>query len=201
MFRRIFRIWLASIIMITATAAVSQACVGRILYIGAVETTASKTMAEMLVILINERTGTNVKIRYFDNENELYQAFKSDDEEARVDIIVENTADAMTFLDKNRLADPDQEYLEAKKIYEEKLNVIWLKPFGFRNYKGEDAPTVSAPLIRNDVLTNYPLLPRILTKLSGAIDDKTFTQMTTEVASGEKAKNVAKDFLKAKKFI
>jgi len=187
--------------MITATAAVSQACVGRILYIGAVETTASKTMAEMLVILINERTGTNVKIRYFDNENELYQAFKSDDEEARVDIIVENTADAMTFLDKNRLADPDQEYLEAKKIYEEKLNVIWLKPFGFRNYKGEDAPTVSAPLIRNDVLTNYPLLPRILTKLSGAIDDKTFTQMTTEVASGEKAKNVAKDFLKAKKFI
>jgi glycine betaine/choline ABC-type transport system substrate-binding protein len=164
------------------------------------ETTESKTMAEMLVILINERTGTNVKIRYFDDKNEIYQAFKADDEDARVDIIVENTVDAMAYLGKERLADPDQDFFEAKKIYEEKLNVIWLKPFGFKNYKGKDNPSVSAPLIRNEVLTNYPLLPRILTKLSGAIDDETFSEMGARVKSGEKAKNVAKDFLKIRKF-
>lgn len=201
MLRRIFTIGLAALIVFTAGAAVSRACVGRILYIGAMETAASQTMAEMLVILINERTGTNVKIRYFEAGDDLYRAFKTDDEESRIDIIVENTADAMAYLDRTRLADPDREYLEVKKIYEEKLNVIWLKPFGFTNYKGKDIPSISAPLIRNDVLTNYPLLPRILTKLSGAIDDQTFTGMLAEVEAGKKAKNVTKAFLKDKKFI
>jgi osmoprotectant transport system substrate-binding protein len=201
MTQRIFRIWLAVIIMLTATAASSQACVGRILYVGAMETVESKTMAEMLVLLINERTGTNVKIRYFADNNKLYQAFQSQDEEARIDIIIENSADAMAYLKKKRLADLDQEYLEVKKIYEKELNVIWLKPFGFRNYKGQENQSISAPLIRNDVLTNYPLLPRILTKLSGAIDEQTFTEMIAKVKSGDKAKNVVKDFLRVKKFI
>jgi glycine betaine/choline ABC-type transport system substrate-binding protein len=201
MTQRIFRIWLAVIIMLTATAASSQACVGRILYVGAMETVESKTMAEMLVLLINERTGTNVKIRYFADNNKLYQAFQSQDEGARIDIIIENSADAMAYLKKKRFADLDQEYLEVKKIYEKELNVIWLKPFGFRNYKGQDNQSISAPLIRNDVLTNYPLLPRILTKLSGAIDEQTFTEMIAKVKSGDKAKNVVKDFLRAKKFI
>lgn len=187
--------------MIAATAIASQACVGRILYVGAMETTESKTMAELLVLLINERTGTNVKIRYFDDNNQLYQAFQSQDEKIRIDIIVENTADAMTHLKKKRLADLDQEYLEVKKIYEKRFGVIWLKAFGFRNYKGKDNQSISAPLIRNDVLTNYPLLPRILTKLSGAIDEQTFTEMINKVKSGDKAKNVAKNFLRAKKFI
>ncbi len=201
MMQRIFRIWLAALMMVTATAASSQACVGRILYVGAMETVESKTMAELLVLLINERTGTNVKIRYYDDNNKLYQAFQSHDEEARIDIIIENTADAMAYLKKKRSADLDQEYLEVKKIYEKELNVIWLKPFGFRNFKGQDNQTISAPLIRNDVLTNYPLLPRILTKLSGAIDEQTFTEMITKVKSGDKAKNVVKNFLRAKKFI
>jgi len=199
--KRIIRIWFAALIIVTATAASSQACVGRILYVGAMETIESKTMAELLVLLINERTGTNVKIRYFDDNNKLYQAFQSHDEEARIDIIIENTADAMAYLKKKRSADLDQEYLEVKKIYEKELNVIWLKPFGFRNYKGQDDQTISAPLIRNDVLTNYPLLPRILTKLSGAIDEQNFTEMTTKVKSGDKAKTVVKTFLRAKKFI
>ncbi|MDF1577447.1 MAG: glycine betaine ABC transporter substrate-binding protein [Desulfobulbales bacterium] len=187
--------------MITTTAGVSQACVGRILYIGATKTTESETMAELLVMLINERTGTNVKIKYFDDRNAIYQAFKSDEEETRVDIIVENTAAAMAYLGRKRLAEPDREYLEVKRIYEEKLGVIWLKPFGFTNHQGEEIPSVSAPLIRNDVLTNYPLLPRILTKLSGAIDDETFRGMIARITAGEKAKNVARDFLKAGKFI
>ncbi|MCA1765028.1 MAG: hypothetical protein LC633_02050 [Desulfobulbaceae bacterium] len=126
MFQRIIRISLAALILITTTAVVSQACVGRLLYIGALETTESKTMAEMLVILINERTGTDVKIRYFADRDEIYQAFQAED---------------------------------------------------------------------------YPLLPRILTKLSGAIDDATFTDLIGRVNSGEKAKNVTKDFLKVRKFI
>ena len=158
-------------------------------------------MAELLVLLINERTGTNVKIRYFDDNTKLYQALKSHDEETRIDIIIENTADAMAFMQKERIKDLDQEYLAVKKLYEKELDVIWLKPFGFKNIKGSSNPSVSASLIRNDVLTNYPLLPRILNKLSGAIDEKTFAEMIDKVRSGSKARNVVKDFLRAKKFI
>ena len=77
--------------------------------------------------------------------------------------------------------------------------MVWLKAFGFKNIKGDNNPSVSAPLIRNDVLTNYPLLPRILNKLSGAIDERTFKEITGKVKSGSKARNVVKDFLRAKK--
>lgn len=201
MTQRIFKICCIAIIMIAAVATSSQACVGRILYVGALETTASKTMAEMLILLINERTGTNVKIRYYSDSNKLYEAFQSHDEEARIDIIVENTADAMTYLKKERIADLEQEYLEVKKIYEQDLNVTWLKGFGFRNFKGSDNQSIISPLVRNEVLTNYPLLPRILNKLSGAIDEQTFAELIAKVNSGDKPKNVVKDFLRTKKFI
>ena len=201
MTQKFMRIFLALIFMLSATTTVSHACVGRILYVGAIETVEGQTMAELLVLLINERTGTNVKIRYFDDNNKLYQAFKSHDEETRIDIIIENTADAMAFMQKERIKDLDQEYLAVKKLYEKELDVIWLKAFGFKNIKGSDNPSVSASLIRNDVLTNYPLLPRILNKLSGAIDEKTFSEMIGKVRSGSKARNVVKDFLRAKKFI
>jgi len=201
MTQKLLRICLAVLIALSAAATISHACVGRILYIGAMESVEGQTMAELLVLLINERTGTNVKVRYYDDNNKLHQAFQSNDEETRVDIIIENTADALAFMNKERLPHLDQEYQTAKALYEKELNVIWLKPFGFKNIKGIDNPSVCAPLIRNDVLTNYPLLPRILTKLSGAIDEKTFSEMTGKVRNGDKPKNVAKDFLRAKKFI
>ena len=201
MIHKFFRSFMAAILILSAFASVSDACVGRILYIGAMDTPKAKTMAEMMVLLINERTGTNVKIRYYNDRNELYSALKTEDEETRVDVLMENTADAMAFLQKERIADLDQEYLEVKKIYEKELGVIWLNAFKFHNYKGSDNQTVSAPLLRVDVLTNYPLLPRILNKLSGAIDDQAFSELTSKVESGSKAKNVAKDFLRAKKLI
>jgi len=201
MIHKLHKIWLIAVILVIASATTSQACVGRILYIGAVETTEGKIMAELLVTLINERTGTNVKIRYFADNELLYGALKADAEEARVDIIIENTADAMAMLKKERISNLDQEYTEAKKLYESDLGVIWLSPFGFQNIEGKSSPTVSAPLIRQDVLTNFPLLPRILNKLSGAIDDRTFGDLRKQVSSGSKPKNAAKNFLKARKFI
>lgn len=149
---------LASLLVLLAIVPASRACVGRILYIGAVDTPESKLMAELLVTLINERTGTNVKIRFTNNRNDLYTAFKTHDENSRVDIIVENTADAMAHLQRSRLANPEQEYAEIKKLYEKELEVVWLTPFGFKSGKGP-VQALSAPLIRQDVLTNFPLLP------------------------------------------
>lgn len=198
--KKMFQIILAVLLILLAIVPASQACVGRILYIGAIDTPESKLMAELLVTLINERTGTNVKIRFVNNRNDLYTAFKTHDENSRVDIIVENTADAMAHLRKARLGNPDQEYAEIKKLYEKEFAVVWLTPFGFKIGSGP-VPALSAPLIRQDVLTNFPLLPRILNKLSTAIDTQTYKDLLNKINSGGKPKNVAKDFLKERKFI
>jgi glycine betaine/choline ABC-type transport system substrate-binding protein len=192
---------LALIFLLAVLVPATQACVGRILYIGAQDNQESRLMAEMLVTLISERTGTSVKIRLVDNRDELYKAFNSHEEDVRIDIIVENTAAAMAHLQKERLTDPELEFAEVKKIYEQDLQLIWLSPFGFRQPRGEAAAALSAPLLRQDVLTNFPLLPRILNKLSGAIDDQTYKTLLDKVRGGGKPKNVAKDFLRDRKFI
>ena len=182
-------------------AANSFACVGRTLYIGSLETTEDKVLSQMLVLLINERTGTTVKIRYFDNTEALYNALKENDEEKRADIIVENTSDALALLKKSSPGDLDTTYKQVKELYESDLGLIWLNPFGFKYGTGDEHKTLSAPLVRRDVLTNYPLLPRVLNKLAGAINDETFSTLTAKVRDGEKPQNVSKDFLRAKKFI
>ena len=182
-------------------AANSFACVGRTLYVGSLNTTEDTVLAQMLVLLINERTGTTVKIRYFDNTEALYNALKENDEEKRVDIIVENTDDALALLKKPQPQDLDQTYKQVKEVYESELGLIWLNPFGFKHGAGDAKTTVSAPIVRRDVLTNYPLLPRVLNKLAGAINDEAFSSLTAKVRDGEKPQNVSKDFLRANKFI
>jgi len=179
----------------------SFSCVGRILYVGSLDTTEDKVLAQMLVLLINERTGTTVKIRYFDNEEALYSALKENDEEKRADIIIENTDDALALLKKPRPGDLDQTYKQVKELYESELGLIWLNPFGFTHATGDEKQTVSAPLVRRDVLTNYPLLPRVLKKLAGAINDEAFLTLTAKVRDGEKPQNISKDFLRANKLI
>jgi glycine betaine/choline ABC-type transport system substrate-binding protein len=180
MFKKVFPVWLIMIVVLLWTAN-SFACVGRILYVGALDTSEEKVLAQMLVLLINERTGTTVKIRYFDNNRALYNALKENDEDKRVDIIVENTDNALAFLKKPQPGDLDQTFKQVKEIYESELGLIWLKPFGFKNATGDEKQTISAPLVRRDVLTNYPLLPRVLKKLAKAINDEAFSTLTAKV--------------------
>lgn len=200
MLKKFFPVFLLLLLAFLWTAD-SFACVGRTLYVGSLDTAEDKVLAQMLVLLINERTGTSVKIRYYDNNQELYNALKENDEEKRVDIIVENTDDALALLKKPRPGDLDQTYKQVKELYESELGLIWLNPFGFKHASGGEKMTISAPLVRRDVLTNYPLLPRVLNKLAGAINDETYSTLTAKVRDGEKPQNVSKDFLRAKKFI
>jgi len=200
MMKRLFAGSIVLVLMLLGTVN-TFACVGRTLYVGSLDTTEDKVLAQMLVLLINERTGTTVKIRYFDNNEALYNALKENDEEKRADIIVENTNNALKLLKKSQPGDLDQTYKQIKELYESELGLIWLNPFGFKHGNGDAQLSISAPLVRRDVLTNYPLLPRVLNKLAGAINDETFSTLTAKVRDGEKPQNVSKDFLRAKKFI
>ena len=177
------------------------ACVGRTLYIGSLETDGDKIMAEMLATLINERTGTTIQIRYYPDREALYTALKSDVEEKRADILIENTVDAMKIVGKESNQLPDNDLITAKELYEKELGIIWLNPFGFSNSTGASGQSISAPLVRRDILTNFPLLPRILNKLSGVFTNEIYSSLQKEVADGEKPKNAAKNFLKKRKLI
>jgi glycine betaine/choline ABC-type transport system substrate-binding protein len=141
MLKKIFPVVLA-ILLIFLWSANSYSCVGRVLYIGSLDTTEDKMLAQMMVLLINERTGTTVKMRYFDNTEALYNALKENDEEKRADIIIENTADALAFLKKPQPGDLDQTFKQVKEIYESDLGLIWLKPFGFKNATGDEKQTI-----------------------------------------------------------
>jgi len=196
MFKHLARLMLCCLLF---QAQASHACVGRILYLGALQTNEDKVMSEMLALLINERTGTTIQIRAFDTTDQLYSALKSSKEEERVDILVENTAQAMAQAKQPAGTTPDQDFVTVKAFYEKELDVVWLNPFGYTAKEGQ--PSISAPLIRRDVLTNFPLLPRVLNKLAGAINDKAYKELIKSVNDGEKPKNAAKDFLKKQKLI
>ena len=179
----------------------AQGCVGRILYIGSLDTNSDKILAELLVVLINERTGTNVKLRYFDDNQKLYDALKSSDENEKVDIIVEDTISAAKMLNFKTSSDLNADYAAIKDSYEKKYDLVWLNPFAFKNLEVTIDPSISSALIRRDILTNFPLLPRVINKLAGAVTDATYMEMLSRVNSGEKPNNVAKDFLRTTKLI
>lgn len=185
--------------MILIQSNTTNACVGRTLYVGTLQSNTGKVMSEMLALLINERTGTSIQIRSFDTSEQLYTALKSTKEEERVDIIVEDTAQALSIAKQKAGTAPDQDFIVVKAFYEKELNAIWLNPFGYTANGAQ--PSISAPVIRKDVLTNFPLLPRVLNKLAGAINDKAFQGLSKAIDAGEKPKNVAKDFLKKQKLI
>ena len=98
MLKRSFFPVLLALLLAFLFAANSFACVGRILYVGSLDTTEDKVLAQMLVLLINEPTGTTVKIRYFVDNDALYNALKEKDEANREAIIIENTDDALAIL-------------------------------------------------------------------------------------------------------
>ncbi len=200
MYKQLVKI-LMTLGLILFFASSAYSCVGRVLYIGILDTLEQKLIAEHLVLLINERTGTKVQIRYFENSNQMYEALKSEEEEKRADIIIENTTNALTILDRTPGSELNEDYFLVKKLYEEKFDLIWLYPFGFSNGKGQQEKYLRAPVLRRDVMSNFPLLPRILKKLAGAIDELAFAHLMEEAEAGKKPKNIALDFLRTKKLI
>ena len=186
-------ILLIAIIMLAAPRA--DACVGKLLSIGVLNTSEGKVLSEILGVLITERTGTAVTVKFYRSAQELYDAVKS----KQVDISVENTGRAMKLLNRPAEADAKKAYEQAKAAYEKDMGLIWLKPFGFQN--GAGGPSHTAAILRAEILNNFPVLPRVLGKLGHAITDEAYARLIASVDAGETAKKVARDFLKSKKLI
>ena len=171
-----------------AIAPSSQACVGKTLFVGISGTPQEMLMAEIISQLITERTGTTVKIQQFKSSTDLYNAIKK----GEVGMLVESTDRALQILDRkesnSRLA-----YDLVKKEYRKNLNLVWLDPFNTSH--------LLAPVISVDTMGHLPALPKLLNKLSGVMNEDSYTKLLKSLKSDEKPHRIARDFLKTKKLI
>jgi osmoprotectant transport system substrate-binding protein len=197
---RIF-INLLLVVLVTTGVAVSsaQACVGKTLVVGALDNPQQQVLAEMLSVLIGERTGTTVKVVSVAGHAEAHEAMIR----AEMDMYVEYTGvGQVVILKEQPIADSDALYKAVKERYNQDLNLVWLKPFGFSDarYAPEGTVAVAAPVVRKDTLKKFPALARLINKLGGSIDDPTMKELETASAAGN-SRDVARKFLKEKRFI
>ena len=197
--RILFNALLVVLIITGLTVSSAQACVGKTLVVGALDNPQQQVLAEMLSVLIGERTGTTVKVVSVAGHAEAHDAMIR----AEMDMYVEYTGVGQVIILKEQpIADSDELYKAVKERYNQDLNLVWLKPFGFSDerYAPEGTVAVAAPVVRKDTLKKFPALARLINKLGGSIDDSTMKELETASAAGN-SRDVARKFLKEKRFI
>lgn len=200
---------LVAVLLIIITILISPyysfACVGKTIVIGSKDSSVvQRLMDEIVALLINERTGTSVKIMSFDTPEECRKAIIS----SEVDMYVEYTGSALTeVLNITEVKDSAVAFDMLKDKYNEKFNLVWLNPYGFEypdglksEYKNKGISATAAPVIRKDTLKKFPALSRLLAKLGGKISNETLASLVKSV-EGDNYKAVARKFLKDNKLI
>ena len=177
----------------------AQSCVGKTLVIASTGTVQQDLLAEIISLLIGERTGTTVKVIRVASPQAAHDALLK----AELDISVEYTgAGQLQILKGEPISDPKALYEAVKSRYNEELNLIWLQPFGFDEPRALQAsiPAQAAPVVRKDTLKKFPALTRLINKLGGTIDSATMQRLETQAATG-KVREVARTFLKENRLI
>ncbi len=197
--RPLFNALLMVLLMTGLAVSSAQACVGKTLVVGALDNPQQQVLAEMLSVLIGERTGTTVKVVPVAGHAEAHDAMVR----AELDMYVEYTGvGQVVILKQQPIADADELYKAVKERYNQDLNLVWLKPFGFSDdrYAPEGTVADAAPVVRKDTLKKFPALARLINKLGGAIDAPTMKELETASAD-DNSRDVARKFLKEKRFI
>ncbi|MDW7774487.1 MAG: glycine betaine ABC transporter substrate-binding protein [Desulfobulbaceae bacterium] len=176
-----------------ATGVNSFACVGKTLVIGALDAPNERLLAQMMAVIITERTGTTVNVVHFDDQQKLYEAVAREE----VNLLTENTSRALQMLGREAGSDADNDYSLVKEEFESRYQLILLKPFG----KSPALTDMDVPIVAASILIEYPALPRVLNKLAGITREKNYADVLASVASGSKPNQAARDFLKKKRFI
>jgi len=170
-----------------------NACVGKTLHIGILDTPNEQMLAELTSQIITARTGTTVKIETFKAQKDMYSAVK----QGQLGMIIESTDRAFDMIGKPRETGKAA-FDSTKAEYRKSLNLIWLEPYGAA--QGGSSSQMLAPVIANDTLNSLPALPKLLKKLAGITGDSGYSRIMNSKGD-EKPKKLAKDLLKAKKLI
>jgi osmoprotectant transport system substrate-binding protein len=190
-------LFLVLTVFLVLFSAQSFACVGKTLIIGAVNSPNDRLLAQMMSVIITERTGTTVNVEYFEDHKQLFEAVKK----REINIFTENTGRALQLMDKDAGNDGDLNYSTVKEEFKSQYHLVLLKPFGSMQTAAGDKSFVDVPVVASGVLIDYPALPRVLNKLKGISQDKNYVKLLAAVESGDKPNQVARDFLKKKRFI
>lgn len=172
----------------------ARACVGKTLHIAAAGSVQQDILANVLALLISERTGTTTKVDRFTDAHAAHDAIGKAD----LDIVVAYTGQARSeILKKPAIAENQALYDAVREEYNQSLNLVWLAPFGFSDAKLGQA----APVARKDTLKKFPALARLINKLGDVIDEATMAKLEAQVKGGKTAAEVARAFLKESKLI
>ena len=177
------------VLLFMSSISFAEACVGRILIIGTLNSSNEQLLAEMVSVLLNERTGSNVKIVQFKDSKELYSAVKKGD----VGLVIENVERGIAVVGKTDDYYLKTTYETVKKEYRKNLGLVWLEPFGESQH--------FAPVVAVEVLETLPALPKLVGKLADIINDETFAKLIKASKQDGQYRKIARDFLKAKKLI
>ena len=178
-----------------------EACVGRKLVIGYKAFTEQAILAQLLAILIEERTGTKVSLKEVEDTMEAHRALEANE----IQLYVEYTGLGLKEILGEKLeTNPRTVYKKVKSAYKRNFNLIWLKTFGFNSKNDhyreeikEGLPLFAAPVVRRDTLKKFPALARLINKLNGKIDDGVMNKLVARVEKdGKSPKVVAGAFLK-----
>lgn len=177
------------VVSVISVAQLAGACVGRTLHIGVPNSANERMLAQLMSLLITERTGTSVKVDVFRDSRELYGAVKK----GEVNLLVETPGHALEMLGKNSGANGSDAHDFIKKNYRSTFNLAWLESFG-------GTPQYS-PVLTIETLSNYPALPKLLAKLAGTLNNDAYARLLKSSDTADKSRKAARDFLKTKKLI
>ena len=200
-----FLIMMLIIVAVTYPSYSAHACVGRKLVLGSLEDDRQGMVVRILSILIRERTGTTVEVKFFeDREKLLKQVAKG-----KVDLYIDHVDAALARHGENvAQLPPDERFRHIKKQFEEELNLIWLKPLGYsgrgsaNESPGAASPGAASVVVHKETLKKFPALPRLLEKIGTKVilDDKRLDSLAEKGKSTKPAK-VAREYLKEVKLI
>ncbi len=202
--RRLLSILLLLLMAATPFTAPARACVGKTLQVGVVPGVEEKLMTRMLSILVNERTGTSVKIREFGSFEECFIALN----ESEIDLVIAFSGQGFARVSPDAEAvSPEMVFEEVKGSYNREYNLVWLEPWGvtdggrfLKDGSGDPLVTQAAPLVRKDALKKFPALARLVNKMSGRLDQASMASLL-EGAGGQDLDRAARQFLKSEKLI
>ncbi len=178
-------------------------CVGRILNLAVDSSPDQQTVGNVLAVFINERTGTTVNLKSCSDIHECQDMVKRGD----ADIFISYTGPASSAIPGKRQGNTAQEtYSLVKQYFIHNYSLIWLRPFGYHGpvdqylQSDSDQDSLAAAVITRKVLNKFPVLDRVINKLSGKIDDAVLKELVQSSDSG-KDKAAIKKFLKQRNLI
>ena len=185
-------------------------CVGRLLFLGITANEDQKAMAEVLSILIEECTGTQVNIVTFQTLGECREAVQKEELDLYLDYVGSGLLYVLNHENKHNhenrhMENPDRAYSLVKHLFDQKFSLIWLRPFGYTHPLLEseiskeikDVPNQAVCVARRQVLNRFPILPRLINKLRNKIPNDTITRLQ----KSNDLKSEARAFLESENLI